>query len=302
MFESFLIWFISWILYIYGFIMLQLTNNTLVEYAKNPMATEININNSSEIYDIIHFYVEDIISDNNNQFKMAQSLIKQSIPIKLTFRDEKNIFNGYNDYFQDNSEYNNSNNTDKTKLIVKNLEYNGKDFHIFAKNLINEYPLGLLQFSGNYIAGGAHSDISPACYNFYYVKRGEKNGYILPPKMSNYVDLDYEQHSIIPSITKNNIKNDNWLNNIPYYYSFNLKQNQIIVFNNCDCIHYFENILNNNNNNIYPISYSLRFTNRNRYSWSRARTNYCKLIKSKEIARVAYDGIINGQYISYRAR
>eukprot|EP01084_Bolivina_argentea_P257831 434468_1 len=97
------------------------------------------------------------------------------------------------------------------------------------------------------------------------------------------------------------ISNTKWRSKIPSYYSFNIKKNEIIVFNNCDMLHHFEGV--NVNKNGYPIAYSLRFTNWNRNKKDIARSNYHYTLKSKEFAEVMMDQLIQGTIVrTYRAR
>ena len=131
----------------------------------------------------------------------------------------------------------------------------------FAKKIIfNLNPEHLLKFYGGYKSSGAHIDKSMDGYNFYYLKKGKKKVYLIPPEFTSYVSLDYGVDNQYVIDEKNDHSNMNWLKNIPSYYKFYINQNDILIFNNSGMIHKFINCTGN------EIAYSLRFRNSNTVS------------------------------------
>ena len=91
-------------------------------------------------------------------------------------------------------------------------------------------------FRGKYLSGITHIDISNT-YNFYYMWKGVKEVLIVPKGFEKYVDMSYGIHNVYVRDEKSNshdISKLKWLSNIPYYYRFNLKEGEILIFNNSE--------------------------------------------------------------------
>merc|ERR1739848_659555 len=64
----------------------------------------------------------------------------------------------------------------------------GNDLYDWIKKFIGRPIIYILRFSGNYSSGFAHIDTA-ATYNFYYVKRGKKKGFIVPRQYNDMLHL-----------------------------------------------------------------------------------------------------------------
>jgi hypothetical protein len=127
-----------------------------------------------------------------------------------------------------------------------------KRLSTFINNYINNKKiLILIHFSGKYDQGIAHLDTA-ASYNFYFLKKGKKQVYIIPQEYTKYLNLQYGEDSVF-------VKDDefslSWIDKVPEYYNFTLKENEILIFNNAKTIHKFKNL------NGDEEAYSVRLTN-----------------------------------------
>eukprot|EP01084_Bolivina_argentea_P257829 434465_1 len=211
MLTSILTWCFSWMIYLYGFTMFHSVDKPTSDYTKNLIATQNIYYNTSQTLEPVHFFIEDLQND-TQQLQMAQNFIKQAKPLKLTFRNELNIFKDY-DNFNENipDQFKNTNDTHMVTTLWMGYgsAYN-TDFASFARTLINEYPVSFLKFTGNYVAGGSHSDASiSGCLNFYYLKQGEKKVTLIPPEGAEYIDMYYDKHSVTPKDELYDISNTN---------------------------------------------------------------------------------------------
>ena len=268
----------------------------LMRQIKNIDSSSLSLeqNVTTQLMEPMHFYIEDLLTD-PIVVKQAQDLIFDAIPIKLSFRDdENNSFSDYDNYLATNQHINEDGGfTRRYWNFFLNYNRLNDDFAVFAGNLLNEYPIYLLEFSGQYTAGTTHSDASPGslfgCYNFYYLKKGGKKATILPPIASKYINLEYFPHSIVAK--GENIWDESFLNDIPYYYQFEIHENEFVLFNNCDSIHKFENI-DIDKYGYYPIGYSLRLSNRKRKLYHVAKTNYQLILKSNQLSHITVEQLI----------
>ena len=247
-----------------------------------------------QLMEPIHFYIQDLEND-EMQRKRAQNLIFDSVPIKLSFKNNSH-FNDY-DYYLETNNFENQTGTGLLRRYWNQIGQSSADFEIFAGNLLNEYSVYLLEFSGKYHAGGLHSDLSAGslfgCFNFYHISKGAKKAIILPTDSLKYIDLEYKKDSIIPKNQKN-LMDDSSLQNVPSYYEFIIKEGEFILFNNCDSMHKFENI-EMDKYGYYPVAYSLRFTNRKRNTFHVTKTNYHLMLKAGELATVGVEQISASQ-------
>jgi hypothetical protein len=110
------------------------------------------------------------------------------------------------------------------------------------KNFIDHYVklpiLYMAKFTGNYGESRAHIDSFPSC-NVYYVKKGGKSVKIIPPEFSKYFDKENGIDNVY--IKEDDNSNLDWLNKVPYYYSCELSEGDLLFFNNAECIHKFIN-------------------------------------------------------------
>eukprot|EP01083_Nonionella_stella_P228115 808699_1 len=226
MLTSILTWCFSWMIYLYGFTMFHSVDKPTSDYTKNLIATQNIYYNTSQTLEPVHFFIEDLQND-TQQLQMAQNFIKQAKPLKLTFRNELNIFKDYDNFIENiPDQFKNTNDTHMVTTLWMGYgsAYN-TDFASFARTLINEYPVSFLKFTGNYVAGGSHSDASiSGCLNFYYLKQGEKKVTLIPPEGAEYIDMYYDKHSVTPKDELYDISNTKWRSKIPSYYSFNIKK------------------------------------------------------------------------------
>ena len=115
------------------------------------------------------------------------------------------------------------------------------NFKKFIKNYINKTIISMIQLNGNYESGKAHIDFVSS-YNIYYQNKGKKHVIILPDNNTDYLDLHIGIDNIYVKDDKNISGNNDWLNKVPSYWSFELEQNELLIFNNSKCIHKFINI------------------------------------------------------------
>jgi hypothetical protein len=111
----------------------------------------------------------------------------------------------------------------------------------FIHKYINKYVLYMLIFGGGYSGSQAHIDTF-ATYNFYYLKKGEKDVYIIPHEYTCYLNMTNGKESVFVGEDKPNSENLEWLKNLPEYYHFTLVEGDVLIFNNGNCIHKFTNL------------------------------------------------------------
>lgn len=100
----------------------------------------------------------------------------------------------------------------------------------------------MASFSGNYTSSYAHID-SMSSYNFYYLKKGHKEVYIVPHEYSHLLDLGNGIDNVFVSEDDQSVdKVRSWIRKIPQYHHFVLNESQVLVFNNAKCIHKFINL------------------------------------------------------------
>lgn len=138
------------------------------------------------------------------------------------------------------------------KLVLNTYIFpNLKKLSTFINNYINKKILILIHFSGKYKQGLAHLD-SGSSYNFYFLKKGKKQVYIIPQEYTKYLDLQYGEDNVFVKDDKLNLL---WINKLPEYYNFILNENEILIFNNVKTIHKFKNL------NGDEEAYSVRLSN-----------------------------------------
>ena len=294
--SSFLYWFLKSSLFVKAWIYTHLILNIEdVNMVRNIEVFQQDHNHTythllPQLVEPIHFYIQDLEND-EIQRKRAQDLIFDSIPIKLSFKNNSH-FDDY-DYYLKTHKFENETGLVRRYWNLISLQQSSADFEIFASNLLDEYSVFMLEFSGKYHAGGLHSDLSAGslfgCYNFYHLIRGSKKVMILPTDSLKYMDLEYKKDSIIPK-NQQSLKDDSSLLNLPSYYEFILREGEFIVFNNCDSMHKFENI-EMDKYGYYPIAYSLRFTNRKRNKFHVTKNNYHLTLKADGLASIIAEQI-----------
>jgi hypothetical protein len=141
-------------------------------------------------------------------------------------------------------------------------------------------------FRGKYISGITHIDISKT-YNFYYMRKGIKEVLIIPLEFEKYVNMSYGIHNVyVRDETSNshNISTLKWLDNIPYYYRFYLKEGEILIFNNSGCLHKF---VNKTPNNIALTSRVLNF------NWGTSELIKYNMLTNNKVVETAAKALIN---------
>jgi hypothetical protein len=126
-----------------------------------------------------------------------------------------------------------------------------KNLSKFVNNYLKKNILVLIHFSGKYKQGLAHLD-TIASYNFYFLKRGKKQIYIIPQEYSKYIDLQYGVDNLFVNDDKISLS---WIDKVPEYYNFTLNENETLIFNNVKTIHKFNNLMGDEE------AYSVRLTN-----------------------------------------
>ena len=201
-----------------------------------------NKKQKTEILKINKIKYVDIINNNN----ILDDYIKKSIPIIITGTPSK-YFNFLDDKYPIDR-----NNKNKNSIYIK--EYILPELSPILDNFITRYikksVMYMASFSGNYKSTYAHID-SLASYNFYYVKEGSKNVYIVPYKNTKYLNMENGIDNVFVSDDKENMSNLQWLDKVPSFYNFTVNKGDILLFNNSKCIHKFENM--NGNEIVYSI-------------------------------------------------
>ena len=99
----------------------------------------------------------------------------------------------------------------------------------------------MARFSGGYGGGVAHIDAFPS-YNFYYVRRGTKKVFIVPRQYNAEMDLVSGFDSMYVAPDTADLSQLEWLDELPAYYTFELTEGDVLLFNNSACVHKFINL------------------------------------------------------------
>lgn len=180
----------------------------------------------------------DIINYNDISYDIIKKYIDKSIPFII-----RNVPKKYKNDVQKYS-INSVHNFPKNNIQLN--QYFNPDipnFYKFLTKYIKKNLLSMVQLNGNYKSGVAHIDFVSS-YNVYFMHRGCKKVIIVP---ENYTKYFYMKKSIDNVFVANDLDMDNeeWLNNVPFYWSFILQENDILIFNNSKCIHKFQNLTTN---------------------------------------------------------
>lgn len=117
----------------------------------------------------------------------------------------------------------------------------GNDLYDWIKKFIGRPIIYILRFSGNYSSGFAHIDTA-ATYNFYYVKRGKKKGFIVPRQYNDMLHLQPGYDSIfVPDSAGTAPDAFKFLETVPGAFKFDLVPGDVMLFNNSACVHKFMN-------------------------------------------------------------
>jgi len=141
-------------------------------------------------------------------------------------------------------------------------------------------------FAGDYKSGVTHIDMT-ASYNFYFMLKGRKDVLIGPKGFEKYTDMAYGIHNVYVKNEKkdsHHIDKMEWLKELPYYYRFELQENEILVFNNAACLHKFVNITENN------VALTCRTMN---MFWGISELNSFNMLTNMETVKTATEAIIN---------
>lgn len=183
------------------------------------------------------------INYNEISYDILKKYIDNSIPIII-----KNIPKKYTDDFKKYSL------VEKNLLIKKNIQSpknniilnqyfipDIQNFKEFIKKYIDKQIISMIQLNGNYESGKAHIDFVSS-YNIYYLNKGKKHVIIVPDANTRYLDLNIGIDNVYVKDDKNTSEGNDWLNKVPSYWSFELEQNELLLFNNSKCIHKFINM------------------------------------------------------------
>ena len=102
----------------------------------------------------------------------------------------------------------------------------------------------MARFSGGYKGGFAHIDSFPS-YNFYYVRRGRKQVWIVPRQYNYLLNFGMGYDSVFVRDDAPDGSQLEWLKTIPGYYEFEVEKGDVLLFNNAASIHKFINITHN---------------------------------------------------------
>lgn len=109
---------------------------------------------------------------------------------------------------------------------------------------IGKRVLYLARFSGGYKGGYAHIDSFPS-YNFYFVRRGRKKVYIVPRQYNSLLKFGKGYDSVFVRDDDTTGTKLEWLETIPGYWTFEVEEGDVLLFNNSACIHKFMNLTHN---------------------------------------------------------
>jgi hypothetical protein len=121
----------------------------------------------------------------------------------------------------------------------------GKNLYHFITHFIQAIPFYIVRISGKYTKSKLHLDVF-ASFNMYYLKEGKKKVKIIPSHYTSVFEFN-------DCINRLEVLNSGDIEKLPFYYSFELEEGDVLIFNNSNCIHEFENISE------IVDSYSIRF-------------------------------------------
>lgn len=172
--------------------------------------------------------------NNKNVIETINSYFKTSIPliVKDMPKDYFEKLETINDEINDEKDYLKENVFIKNRILPRNLGKLGS----FINKDLKKNILYIAKLTGSYKNTYAHIDYVPS-YTFYYLKKGKKKIILIPIKYSDkYIvkgdDCVYD---------KDSMHKENWYKKYPSYYKFNLKEGEVLFFNNTSCLHKFEN-------------------------------------------------------------
>jgi hypothetical protein len=203
---------------------------------ENMKKTKIkNTNVPAKVRNITYLDYNEIINSKN----LLKSFVESSIPVIIK-NFPKNMFS--DDLFKDVViQTPNDNNTPKSKVIIKNYTFpNLGELGSFISKHFKKTVMYALVFGGGYSGAQAHIDTFMS-YNFYYLKQGEKDVYIIPHEYTCYLDMTNGEESVFVGDDKPNTQNLKWLELLPEFYHFTLNEGDVLFFNNSKCIHKFSN-------------------------------------------------------------
>lgn len=121
----------------------------------------------------------------------------------------------------------------------------GKDLYDWIQKFIGKPIVYILRFSGSYSSGFAHIDAATT-YNFYYVTRGKKKGFIVPRQYNDMLPLRPGFDNIfVPDSAGTGSDATKFLEMIPGAFEFELGPGDAMLFNNSACLHKFMNASEN---------------------------------------------------------
>jgi len=209
-----------------------------------------------------------------NFFENASTIV--SSDIKESFG---NLDVGYNDYIVG----------DKLNKLIKDVT--GMPI-IFVTSM-----------GGKYVGNRAHID-SYISYNFYYVNKGEKMVWIIPEEYTNTIELKNALDHLYVKADGVGTTNLDWLNKIPYYYKFNIKAGDVLVFNSSKCIHKFINVNGNEQARsiiLYTTEASPLVVKHNIGNWELAKY-YSYFVVNKKLERNPYQYVDNDLPSNFKYR
>lgn len=133
------------------------------------------------------------------------------------------------------------------EYILPELDENLKKL---INNLTKMSIVSLTTMFGNYPGGYAHLD-SLVGYNMYYLKTGAKQVWIVPEEYSNNFEMGDAVDNIYVKEDAVDTKHMQWLNKIPYHFSFVIEEGDLLIFNSSKTIHKFKN--KTGNESVYSL-------------------------------------------------
>lgn len=101
----------------------------------------------------------------------------------------------------------------------------------------------VIRFGGSYKTSWAHMDSTGGAptNNVYYIHRGSKKVYIVPRQYNDHLPIVGGLHNCHVATDAGDDSQMGWMDDVPVIYEADVSAGDILVFNNCACIHKFFN-------------------------------------------------------------
>lgn len=114
----------------------------------------------------------------------------------------------------------------------------GEKLNGLIQSMLTFSPVMMARFQGGYKTCVAHID-SGSTYNFYYMRRGAKQVTLVPPEMSDELELIPGKDSVYVKGSEKDFENFGHQYSAHY---FTVQEGEVLVFNNCAMLHQFTNL------------------------------------------------------------